>query len=235
MALTQTSNFSRVVVDFNNNLGINSIVAYRNSAAPNEDPNWVVVETLPRYTRNDDTLEGMYNAGEASLAECVRRIRLKTAALIYTFNNQGEITVTEVETTENKIFGHILDHDPIYREIKRQEAAEAGVPDILPVDKIYYKYEAAVNNAPDLPSVTLSNNDLIKHAKDIVTAGWHPSVDDAEEAYKPSDIADAKLYKILVSYYKSGTSYHAVVSRVEEPETIEYNAVVPVTLTRRDG
>lgn len=232
MAIDATTNFSRVRVDFDMDLGINDITAYRNAANPGEDPVWRAVEALTEYhSSNDEVFEGIYNAGDPSFAECVRRLRLGTAELVYSFNNRGNITVDEIEGDSSKIFGHILDHDPVYREIKRQERVEAGVPDIVPIDKIYHQYGDKDNGVPDLPSDSLTNNDLIAHVATVVASGWKRSPAEAETA--TSTIENKTLYKILVTYYKDGAIYKVSISRVEEVDlSSSYQASIPVVIRK---
>lgn len=231
MPLNASSDFDKVVVDFNpTSLGIDSITAYRevDGTTPDAPSTWTAVQTLPRFARtNGAPLPGIYNASEVSFVECVKRIRAKTVKLYYTFENFTEISVEDAEGNSSKIFGHILDHDPIYREIKRQEAAEAPPSFLIPIDKIFYKYDDA--DDPDLPTTTLTNNDFQAHMEAVNAQGWYPSDKYAKtDAISPSN----KQHKCLVTYYIQGASYYVEVMRIEtlHVKTRDFDGEIPIRL-----
>lgn len=225
MALTQSSTFHRVTVDFNENLGIKSITAYRN-ITNNGEPVWRSVEVLPTHIRNRIAIPGMYAHTEPSFAECLRRIKAGTVQLFYTFNGNETTGVSLYEATIGlkDYFGHILVHDPFYRAIQREK-----LPDIVPVDKLFYKYpENEDDGKPDLPSADIEDNDIQGHIKSVVSEGWHLTETGAKEAVE--DASKKTLYIAVATYYKKDNAYVVDISEIpsEYTATIDYQLSIPI-------
>ena len=209
MPLNSESVFHKVVVNFNPaTLGVDSITAYReiDAADGNDPPTWTAIQILPNLSLNERPLPGLYDVEDSNFAECVRRIRAGSVDLFYTFDDVVEISVDDAKGSKSKNFGHLLDHDPIYREVQRQEAA-AAMPFLQPIDKIFYTYSD--ESAPPLPNAS-SDNSPEAHLKAMANANWYPS----QELAKAADL-EGKLHQCLASYYDENGTYQVEVTRID--------------------
>ena len=242
MAIDSTTSFNVVIVDFDGSksLGIDSITVYNKTQTMKDDLNLFYhrghgfVETVPLFNAD---LPGIYNADDNDFKECVKRIVEGTAELHYTFDvtsNAGKgVSLQQAKGDNSRVYGHILAHDPIYRETRRREGLAT-----FPMDKILYRYDDSATK-PALPAVstltdTMPEDMLLKiEAGDGGSPEWYQSIAKAENA--AGGTAGKTLYKCLVTFsmdLKVATDHtdNVLVAEVTAIDAPEYEVCLPVTL-----